>query len=365
VLRPGLAAVIVAERFLAEIRTTASLQHPHILPLHDSGEADGTVFYVMPFVDGESLRDRLDREHQLPIDDAIRIATQVAAALDYAHRHEVIHRDIKPENILLQDGQALVADFGIALAVSRTQGSTRMTETGLSLGTPRYMAPEQAMGEREITAKADIYSLGCVLYEMLTGEPPFTGVTAQAVIARAMTEQPRSLAMQRHTIQPHVDAAVSTALEKLPADRFTSASDFAAALQNPQYGQRTSGSTSATAERTGGRAPVLVAVLATVTLIAVAGFAWEVARPAPAKPVTRVGLAFAPEQVPLPDEPFTISRDGSKPMYAGAADLVNGKLWIKERGTRSSLARAASPHFRRSGRAMCRRGTSSSCVAGR
>ena len=201
VLRPELAAVIGAERFLAEIKLTANLQHPHILPLFDSGEADGYLFYVMPFVEGETLRDRLNREKQLPVADAVRIATEVAAALDYAHRHGVVHRDIKPENILLHDGQALVADFGIALAASKA-GGARMTETGMSLGTPHYMSPEQAMGEREITARSDVYALGAVLYEMLTGDPPFTGSTAQAVVARVVTESPRPLTAQRHTIPP-------------------------------------------------------------------------------------------------------------------------------------------------------------------
>ncbi len=180
VLRPELAAVIGAERFLSEIKTTANLQHPHILPLFDSGEADSFLFYVMPYVEGETVRDRISREKQLPVADAVRITTEVAAALDYAHRHGVIHRDIKPENILLHDGSALVADFGIALAASKA-GGTRMTETGMSLGTPHYMSPEQAMGEREITARSDVYALGCVLYEMLMGEPPFTGPTAQAM----------------------------------------------------------------------------------------------------------------------------------------------------------------------------------------
>ncbi|MCG6956855.1 MAG: protein kinase [Gemmatimonadetes bacterium] len=232
VLRPELAAVIGAERFLAEIRTTANLQHPHILPLFDSGEADSFLFYVMPYIDGESLRDRIDREKHLPVAEALKIGVAVASALDYAHRRDVIHRDIKPENILLHDGQPLVADFGIALAVS-TAGSSRMTETGMSLGTPTYMSPEQAMGEREIDARADVYSLGCVLYEMLTGDPPFTGSTAQAIAARMLTEVPRSLTTQRHTIPPHVDAAVLTALEKLPADRFPTAQAFAEALENP------------------------------------------------------------------------------------------------------------------------------------
>ena len=229
VLRPELAAVIGAERFLAEIKTTANLQHPHILPLHDSGEAESFLFYVMPYVEGESLRGRITREHQLPVGDAVRIAREIASALDYAHRHGVIHRDIKPENILLHDGSALVADFGIALAVS-TAG-TRMTETGMSLGTPHYMSPEQAMGEREITALSDVYALGCVTYEMLVGEPPFTGPTAQAIIARVVTEEPRSLTLQRKSIPPHVAATVRTALEKLPADRFESAAEFAAAIE--------------------------------------------------------------------------------------------------------------------------------------
>ncbi|MDF3051918.1 MAG: protein kinase, partial [Geminicoccaceae bacterium] len=235
VLRPELAAVIGAARFLREIKTIATLQHPHILGLIDSGEVDGTAYYVMPFVEGESLRDRLTREKQLPIADAVRLATEVAAALDYAHRHGVIHRDIKPENIMLHDGSALVTDFGIALAVSSAGGASRMTETGMSLGTPHYMSPEQAMGEREITARSDIYALGCVLYEMLTAEPPFEGATAQAIVARVLTESPRLLRPQRKNVPPHVETAVLTALEKLPADRFESAKAFAEALGDPGY----------------------------------------------------------------------------------------------------------------------------------
>ena len=233
VLRAELSAILGAQRFLAEIKTTANLQHPHILGLFDSGEAGGLVFYVMPFVEGESLRARLVREKQLPVEDAVRIAREVADALDYAHRHGVIHRDIKPENILLHDGRALVADFGIALAAARSDGGSRMTETGMSLGTPHYMSPEQAMGEREITARSDVYALGCVLYEMLTGEPPFTGPTAQAIFARVMTEEPRSLTLQRKTVPPHVEAAVLTALSKLPADRFSTAAQFGEALSRP------------------------------------------------------------------------------------------------------------------------------------
>ena len=233
VLRPELAAVVGAERFLNEIKVTANLQHPHILALHDSGEAGGFVYYVMPFVDGESLRDRLNREKQLSIDESIEITRAVASALDYAHRHDVLHRDIKPENILLHDGQPVVADFGIALAVSAAGAGTRLTETGMSLGTPHYMSPEQAMGDRELDARSDVYSLGCVAYEMLAGEPPHTGPTAQAIIAKVMTEEPRRLTLQRRTVPPHVDAAVLRAIEKLPADRFPAASQFAEALISP------------------------------------------------------------------------------------------------------------------------------------
>ena len=234
VLRPELAAVIGAQRFLQEIKTTANLQHPHILGLIDSGETEHQLWYVMPFVEGESLRDRINREKQLPVDDAVRLAGEVAGALDYAHRHGVIHRDIKPENILLHDGRALVADFGIALAASKA-GGARMTETGMSLGTPQYMSPEQAMGEREITARSDVYALGSVLYELLIGEPPFTGPTAQAIVAKVLTGEPAPLSAARRTIPPHVEAAVLQALEKLPADRFASAADFAAALANPAF----------------------------------------------------------------------------------------------------------------------------------
>ena len=237
VLRPELAAVIGAARFLVEIKTTANLQHPHILSLHDSGEVQGTAFYVMPYVEGESLRDRLAREKQLPVDDAIRIGCEVADALQYAHEHGVIHRDIKPENILLQGGHALVADFGIALAAAKTGGS-RMTETGMSLGTPHYMSPEQAMGERELDARTDIYALGCVVHEMLAGEPPFTGPTAQAIVARVLTERPPPLRQKRPTVPPHVEEAVQVALQKLPADRFRRAADFGSALSSLEGARR-------------------------------------------------------------------------------------------------------------------------------
>jgi hypothetical protein len=229
VLHPDLTAALGAGRFLAEIRTTAKLQHPHILPLLDSGEAGGVLYYVMPVVTGESLRQRLDRERQLPIDDAVRIAREVGSALDYAHRQGVVHRDIKPENILLHDGSAMVADFGIALAV-QSAGGQRMTQTGLSLGTPQYMSPEQAMGERAIDARSDIYSLAAVTYEMLTGEPPFTGATVQAVVAKVISAEPQPLTMVRRNVAPSLAAAVHRGLEKLPADRQASAAEFAAAV---------------------------------------------------------------------------------------------------------------------------------------
>jgi serine/threonine-protein kinase len=194
----------------------------------------------MPFVDGESLRDRLTREKQLPIADAVRIASEVAGALDYAHRHGVIHRDIKPENILLHDGSARVADFGIALAVSRSEGAGRMTETGMSLGTPQYMSPEQAMGEREIGPRSDVYALGAVLYEMLTGDPPFSASTAQAIVAKVMTEKPMPPSRVRERVPAAVEEAVLTALEKRPADRFATAADFASALVSAQSGRASS-----------------------------------------------------------------------------------------------------------------------------
>ena len=231
VLDPELGAVLGAARFLSEIQVTANLHHPNLLPLFDSGDAGGLLFYVMPYVEGETLRHRINREKQLPVDEAIRIATAIANALEYAHGHGVIHRDLKPENILLQHGQPVVADFGIALAVSNA-GGARVTQTGLSLGTPQYMSPEQATGDRSIDGRTDIYSLAAVLYEMLTGEPPHTGTTAQAIVAKLMTEDARPLTVLRRSVPLHVDAAVRHALEKLPADRFATAREFAAALQD-------------------------------------------------------------------------------------------------------------------------------------
>ena len=278
VLHPDLGAALGADRFLAEIKTTAKLQHPHILPLLDSGDAGGLLFYVMPLVEGETLRARLEREQQLPIDVAIRIATEAAGALDYAHRHGVIHRDIKPENILLHDGRAVVADFGIALAVSAASGP-RMTQTGLSLGTPQYMAPEQAMGERKIDGRADVYALGAVLYEMLIGEPPFTGATVQAIVAKVLTERPTNPTAVRDTIPRHVEATTLKALAKLPADRFATPALFADALAHPEIMAATAAAHAASTNdsRRGVRrylaaSPVIYALLASTAAIAAVGW---------------------------------------------------------------------------------------------
>ncbi|MEO5580230.1 MAG: protein kinase [Gemmatimonadaceae bacterium] len=230
VLNPELGAVLGSERFLAEIRVTANLQHPNLLPLFDSGEASGLLFYVMPFVDGESLRALLEREKQLPVGEAVRIASAIAGALDYAHRHNVIHRDLKPENILMHEGQPLIADFGIALAVSNA-GGARITQTGLSLGTPQYMSPEQATGDRVVDGRTDIYSLGAITYEMLVGDPPHVASTSQAIIAKLLTEKPASVRTSRPNVPAHTDAAIGRALEKLAADRFATAKEFADALE--------------------------------------------------------------------------------------------------------------------------------------
>ena len=232
VFRPEVAVILGAERFLHEVRVTAKLQHPHILPLFDSGEADGFLFYVMPYVRGESLRNKLNREKQLPVEEAIGIVGDVAAGLQHAHGHGVIHRDIKPENILLAEGQALVMDFGIALALSAA-GGERITETGMALGTPHYISPEQLTADRVPDARTDIYSLGCVLYEMLTGDPPHAGSTVQAVISKVIAETPPRLRALRETVPEHVETAVHKALAKLPADRFSSASLFVEALTHP------------------------------------------------------------------------------------------------------------------------------------
>jgi len=232
VLRPELASVLGPERFLREVEIAARLNHPHILALYDSGEADGFLYYVMPYVKGESLRHRLEREQQLPIDEALGITRQIASALDHAHAQDVIHRDVKPENILLYEGEAMVADFGIALATSAAAGE-RLTQTGLAVGTPEYMSPEQSVGERALDARSDVYSLACVLYEILAGEPPYTGRTAQAVIAKRLTDPVPAVRRLRTTVPAAVEQALMKALAKTPADRFASTGAFAEALTAP------------------------------------------------------------------------------------------------------------------------------------
>ncbi len=229
VLRPELAAALGPERFLREIEIAAKLHHPHILALHDSGEADGFLYYVMPYVEGESLRDRLHREKQLPVEDALQIAREVADALGSAHRHDVIHRDIKPENILLEEGHAVVADFGIARAI-HAAGGEKLTETGLAVGTPAYMSPEQAMGSKDLDGRSDLYSLGCVLYEMLGGEPPFTGATVESIVHQQIAVEPHPVTALRPAVPAEVVAALSRVLSKAPADRFSPAGQFAEAL---------------------------------------------------------------------------------------------------------------------------------------
>ncbi len=294
VLHEDLGATLGPDRFLTEIKTTAKLQHPHILPLIDSGEAAGLLFYVMPYVPGESLRDRLTREKQLPIDDAVRIAREVADALGYAHALGIIHRDIKPENILLQGGHALVADFGIALAVQHA-GGQRMTQTGLSLGTPQYMSPEQAMGERAIDARSDIYALGAVLYEMLTGDPPFTGSTVQSIVAKVMTEKPVPPSAVRDTVTPGLERAALRALAKLPADRFASAAEFTSALGSDVV---TSTTRSHDRDSTGRWKHVSAGVFGLVVIALLGVTAWALTR-APPEALPLVFDAALPDSAPM------------------------------------------------------------------
>src|SRR3954469_8353818 len=214
VMHPDLAMLFGPRRFLAEIETTANLQHPHILPLFDSGQVANTVFYVMPYLQGESLRARITREKQLPLADAIRIGSEIASGLDYAHRNGVIHRDIKPDNVLFHDGRALIADFGIALAWNGSDGGNRITRSGVSLGTPQYMSPEQASGQTNLDGRSDVYALGVVLYEMLAGHPPFNGASAQAIIASVLADEPRPIGLKRKAVPAQVDETIQRALEK-------------------------------------------------------------------------------------------------------------------------------------------------------
>lgn len=334
VLNPELGAVLGVERFLSEIQVTANLQHPNLLPLFDSGEADGLLFYVMPYIEGESLRAALTREKQLSIDDALRIATAVASALDYAHRHGVIHRDLKPENILLHEGQPLVADFGIALAVTNA-GGNRITQTGLSLGTPHYMSPEQATGDRTVDGRTDVYSLGAVTYEMLTGEPPHTGTTAQAIIAKVLTDKPRSIRLARDTVPLHVEGAVEQALAKLPADRFHTAQEFADALNGKtvstftQTRQRAGARTDVAGRRTiGGQILLYAPWLLVVASLVVAVIGWRRLRDSTEETLRyEIRLVRGTPLVLGRRSPVAISRGGAYVAYL-AGDRVP-KLYLR------------------------------------
>jgi serine/threonine-protein kinase len=333
VLRPALAAVIGAERFLHEIEVTAHLQHPHILPLFDSGEADGFLYYVMPHVEGESLRDRLRRETQLGLEEAVAITKAVASALDYAHRHDVIHRDIKPENILLQDGQPVVADFGIALAVTAA-GGTRLTETGLSLGTPHYMSPEQATADREIDGRTDTYSLGCVAYEMLVGEPPFTAPTAQAVVAKILAEDPALVTVRRRTVPPNVEAAIHQALAKLPADRFTTAAQLADALANPGFALAGTATTHLIPTEVPSTWQQRLAIPMTVAAVVMTVlFLWASGRPrSDPGPLRRYPIALPADQALRPrfGSRIAVSPDGARIVYIGSGEGGGAQLWLRE-----------------------------------
>ena len=329
VLRPELAAVLGAERFVQEITTTAALQHPHILPLFDSGTVDGFLYYVMPFIDGETLRARLDRETQLGIDEAVKLTIAVADALDYAHRHGVIHRDIKPENILLHDGRPMVADFGIALALSAAAGG-RMTETGLSLGTPHYMSPEQATAEKEITARSDIYSLGSVLYEMLTGQPPHLGGSAQQIIMKIIAEDAQPVTRLRKAVPPNVAAAVAKSIEKLPADRFESAKAFAEALVNPAFATTVAGRTASPTALPPYR---LTALLAGIAILAPALAAWGWLRPVgrASREITRLAIALprGEEYRDVISNTLAVAPDGRSFVYSVGESGTNFRLWLR------------------------------------
>ena len=345
VLKPELAAVLGAERFVVEIKTTAALQHPHILPLFDSGTSDGFLYYVMPFIQGETLRDKLNRETQLGVDEAVRVATDVADALDYAHRHGVIHRDIKPENILLHDGRPVVADFGIALALSAAAGG-RMTETGLSLGTPHYMSPEQATADKDLTARSDIYSLASVLYEMLTGNPPHTGASAQQIIMKIVTEEAAPVTALRKSVPPNVSAAVAKALEKLPADRFESARAFSDALHQGAF---TYGATASRRVASVGT-PAMVSRFAlpvggALALLGIAAvvWAWQADKRWTVAPVVQL-MVDVPNGNPDLGR-FAVSGDGSRFAFATDEGLALRDVGQREYRLLAATESAESPSF--------------------
>jgi serine/threonine-protein kinase len=334
VLKPELAAVLGAERFVQEIKTTASLQHPNILPLFDSGEAEGFLYYVMPYIEGETLREKLDRETQLSIDEAVKITTEVADALDSAHQQGVVHRDIKPENILLHNGRPMVADFGIALAVSAAAGG-RMTETGLSLGTPHYMSPEQATAEKDLTSRADIYSLGSVLYEMLTGSPPHVGASAQQIIMKIVTEEVRPVTQVRKSVPPQVARTVAKALEKLPADRFSSAHELAEALKGRVIlaaGQDQGGGLATAPAAIGWQArvrdPFWIVPMAVAAAAVVASW---VSRPDALDPRPLLAELEPPRGTEYGEQQFAaLSPDGGRLAFIALGSSGGRQIWIRD-----------------------------------
>jgi serine/threonine-protein kinase len=327
VLKPELGAVLGAERFVNEIRTTANLQHPNLLPLFDSGEADGFLFYVMPYVEGETLRARMDAERQLPVEETVRLMALLAGALDFAHARGVVHRDLKPENILLQAGQPIIADFGIALAVAQA-GGERVTQTGLSLGTPHYMSPEQAAGTHTVDARSDQYALGATAYEMLTGEPPHTGPTTPAIVARLMTERPRDIRATRPAVPAGVDAAIQRALEKSPADRFPSCGAFAEALaagaQAPAATPGVTPNATPLAAASGARRLVIGAVLALIAVASIVGAVIKWGAP----PGDPADSALSVDERSLVVLPFTsVGGDTANSYFAaGIADELTSAL---------------------------------------
>jgi Tol biopolymer transport system component len=329
VMRPELSAILGGERFLREVSIAAKLNHPHILALYDSDQAEEFLYYVMPYVEGESLRNKISREKQLSVDEAISITKQVGAALDYAHEQGVIHRDIKPENVLIYQGEALVADFGIALAVSAA-GGTRLTDTGLSLGTPEYMSPEQATGERELDARSDMYSLGAITYEMLAGEPPHTGKTVQAIIAKVVSAEPQPVSRVRHSVPSNVDAAVMCALSKTPADRFASGAKLADALTNPNFTGAARVQAPVDPRARGPWRPLAIAMTGIAAVEAL--LLLFASLRSDAKPLSRhsIRLAAGQELRGGFGRRIAISPDGTRFVYVGPSPTGGVQLWLRE-----------------------------------
>jgi serine/threonine-protein kinase len=355
VLRADLAASLGADRFLREIRITAKLSHPHVLPLYDSGEADGQLYYVMPLVEGESLRELLRREGQLPIDDAIRIAREIAAALAHAHGRGLVHRDIKPENVLLAEGHAIVADFGIARAVSQA-GGDQLTQTGIAIGSPAYMSPEQSAGDPRVDARSDIYSLGCVLYEMLVGQIPFPAPTAQAMMARHSIEQVPAPSVMRPAVSRDLEATIHSALAKNPADRFKTAREFAGALAALEKGEAPQLPTSVGRQPRSAAASVsmirraLVPGLAAILVVIAVVVGWQLATDGVTGRRTEPGAPGAASFTAIAVFPFENASDDPSNEYFGeglADELVDALSGID--GKRASDPGGERPADRRRG----------------